>query len=189
MKDFPIIRIENFYNFEKGEHAKVRRSIIGQIKRAEWDNNFLLKKDTFTKQLYKKFVETTQEHLNPFTLRLNNRQKFFEHCYAVASNKDFIPSVNWHNHLMTSTINSVYYFHIPKDMKGGDIEFKSRRKDILKVTPKTNELYIFPSWLWHNPINVESKELRISINMEICTMEKVGDIFKPLEIYDKSAII
>ena len=64
-----------------------------------------------------------------------------------------------------------------------------RRKDILKVTPKTNELYIFPAWLWHNPINVESKELRISINMEICTMEKVGDIFKPLEIYNKSDII
>jgi hypothetical protein len=185
MKDFPIIRIKDFYDFKKGEHAKVRRSIIGQIKRAKWDNNYVIEKDNFAKKLYKKFLETAQEHLTPFTLRSNNK----DNCYAVASNKDFIPSVNWHNHIMTSTINSVYYFHIPKDMKGGDIEFKSRRKDILKVTPKTNELYIFPSWLWHNPINVESKELRISINMEICTMEKVGDIFKPLEIYDKSAII
>ena len=177
MKDFPIVRIENFYDFKKGEQARVRRNVISQIKRAEWDNNYVLKKDTFTKKLYQNFVNIAKKHLNPFSFRSNN----FDHCFAVASNKDFIPSVNWHNHILSSSINSVYYLHIPKDMEGGEIEFKSKRKDILKITPKTNELYIFPGWLWHNPINVKSKELRLSINMEICTMEKMDDIFSLLK--------
>ena len=81
---------------------------------------------------------------------------------------------------MTSTINSVYYLHIPKDMKGGEIEFRSRRKDVLKITPKTNELYIFPNWMWHNPVNVESEEFRLSINLEIITKEKNRDIFNDI---------
>jgi hypothetical protein len=62
-------------------------------------------------------------------------------------------------------------------MKGGEIEFRNRRKDVLKIKPKTNELYIFPGWMWHNPINVKSEELRLSINMEIVTKEKPVDIF------------
>ena len=43
MKDFPIVRIEDFYDFKKGEQARVRRNVINQIKRAEWDNNYVLK--------------------------------------------------------------------------------------------------------------------------------------------------
>ena len=49
MKDFPIIRIKDFYDFKKGEHAKVRRSIIGQIKRAKWDNNYVIEKFSIEK--------------------------------------------------------------------------------------------------------------------------------------------
>ena len=177
MKDFPIIRIKDFYNFKKGEHAKVRRNIINQIKRAEWDNNYVIEKDKFAKKLYKKFLETAQEHLNPFTLRSNNR----DNCYAVASNKDFIPSVNWHNHIMTSTINSVFYLNIPKDMKGGEIQFKNRSGNVLTLKPKNNQLLIFPGWMWHNPVNVESQELRLSINMEIITQEKMEDVFNILK--------
>tara|TARA_R100001163_G_C5053088_1_gene189688 strand:+ start:1093 stop:1653 length:561 start_codon:yes stop_codon:yes gene_type:complete len=186
MKDFPIIRIDDFYKFGRGERKRVCNSVIKQIKRADWDNNYKLNESKFTKSLYEKFLNTSKELLDKFTLNKNYNKSS---CWAVASNKDFIPSVNWHNHILTSTINSVYYLHIPEKMKGGEIEFKSRRKDILKITPKTNELYIFPGWLWHNPINVESEELRLSINMEICTLEQPRDIFKPLEIYDKSAII
>ena len=174
MKDFPIIRIENFYPFKEKEQESIRRKVINQIKRANWDNNYILKEDKFTKKLYNEFVKAAQKHLIKFNL---NPQLNRTSCFAVASNKDFIPSVNWHNHLMTSTINSVYYLHIPKTMKGGEIEFKSRRKDLLKITPRTNELYIFPAWLWHNPINVESKELRLSINMEIICDKTMKEIF------------
>lgn len=173
MKDFPIIRIDNFYNFSKGEHAKIKSNIINQIKRAEWDNNYVLEKSKFTTKLYDTFVKTSKKHLK-FKVNKDLNRDF---CWAVASNKDFVPSVNWHNHIKSSTINSVYYLHIPKDMEGGEIEFKNRRGDILKITPKTNELYIFPNWMWHNPINVKSKELRLSINMEIIALEKSKKIF------------
>ena len=37
MKDFPIIRIKDFYDFKKGEHAKARRNIINQIKQPDRD--------------------------------------------------------------------------------------------------------------------------------------------------------
>tara|TARA_R100000742_G_C4265638_1_gene83672 strand:+ start:127 stop:663 length:537 start_codon:yes stop_codon:yes gene_type:complete len=174
MKDFPIIRIEDFYSFKEKEQESIRRKVINQIKRADWDNNYVLKEDAFTENLYNQFVKTAQKHLVKFNLNPKLNRPF---CFAVASNQDFIPSVNWHNHLMTSTINSVYYLHIPKKMKGGEIEFKSRRGDILKITPRTNELYIFPAWLWHNPINVESKELRLSINMEIICDKTMKEIF------------
>lgn len=174
MIDFPIIRIDNFYNFSKGEHTRVKKRVIEQIKRHDWDNNYVLEEDNFTKKLYNQFLDTSRKYLKDFKI---NEWINRTHCFAVASNKDFIPSVNWHNHILTSTINSVYYLEIPEDMKGGEIEFRSRRKDVLKIRPKTNELYIFPGWMWHNPINVKSKELRLSINMEICCNDKVEDIF------------
>lgn len=44
MKDFPIIRIDNFYDFSKGENTRVKNKVINQIKRAEWDNNYALEK-------------------------------------------------------------------------------------------------------------------------------------------------
>ncbi len=42
MKDFPIIRIDNLYDFSKGEHTRVKNKVIDQIKRAQWDNNYAL---------------------------------------------------------------------------------------------------------------------------------------------------
>tara|TARA_R110001592_G_scaffold98697_1_gene281510 strand:+ start:6940 stop:7473 length:534 start_codon:yes stop_codon:yes gene_type:complete len=173
MKDFPIIRIDNFYDFSKGENTRVKNKVINQIKRAEWDNNYALEKNKFTTKLYNTFVDTAKKNLN-FKVNKDLNRDF---CWAVASNKDFKPSVNWHNHIKSSTINSVYYLDIPKDMEGGEIEFRSRRKDVLKITPKTNELYIFPCWLWHNPIDVKSKQFRLSINMEIIALEKHWEIF------------
>jgi len=174
MKDFPIIRIDDFYEFSKGEHKRVCNNVIDQIKRSDWDNNYKIKESKFTIKLYDKFLNTSKKLLNKFTLNENYNKNY---CWAVASNKDFKPSINWHNHITTSTINSVYYLNIPEGMKGGEIEFRNRRKDVLKIKPKTNELYIFPGWMWHNPINVKSEELRLSINMEIVTKEKPVDIF------------
>jgi|TARA_R110000822_G_scaffold278727_1_gene400609 hypothetical protein len=174
MKDFPIIRIEDFYSFSNGQQTQLRKSVIKQIKQAEWDNNYVLKEDAFTKNLYNQFVKAAQKHLIKFNLNPKLNRPF---CFAVASNQDFIPSVNWHNHIMTSTINSVYYLHIPKKMKGGEIQFKNRLGKILTHKPKTNQLLIFPGWMWHNPINVESEELRISINMEIICDKTMEELF------------
>lgn len=68
-------------------------------------------------------------------------------------------------------------------MEGGEIEFRSRRKDVLRITPKTNELYIFPCWLWHNPIDVKSKQFRLSINMEIIALENIGKYLMKINNY------
>ena len=96
-------------------------------------------------------------------------------------NKDFIPSVGWHSHYRTARINLVYYLHIPKKMKGGQIQFKNRQGEILTLTPKNNQLLIFPGWMWHNTVNVESEELRLSINMEIICDKTMEEIFSLLK--------
>ena len=177
MIKFPIIIIDNFYKFSRGQQTRAKNSVIDQIKRAEWDNNYPLKESKFTKTLYDGFVKASKKHLGKFKLKDMNKDT----CWAVASNKDFIPSVNWHNHIMTSAINSVFYLNIPKDMKGGEIQFKNRSGNVLTLKPKNNQLLIFPGWMWHNPVNVESQELRLSINMEIITQEKMEDVFNILK--------
>ena len=63
MKDFPIIRIDNFYDFSKGENTRVKNKVINQIKRAEWDNNYALEKNKFTTKLYNTFVDTAKKNL------------------------------------------------------------------------------------------------------------------------------
>tara|TARA_R110000772_G_scaffold130901_1_gene239148 strand:+ start:4567 stop:5091 length:525 start_codon:yes stop_codon:yes gene_type:complete len=171
--NFKIITIDNFYPFSKGQQKRLRTSVINQIKRANWDNNYPLKKSKFTTSLYDKFVDTAKNKLGSFKLKDLNKKT----CWAVASNEDFIPSVNWHSHIYTSRINAVYYLHIPEKMQGGEIQFKNRLGQILTHKPKTNQLLIFPGWMWHNPINVESEELRISINMEIVCDKTMEELF------------
>lgn len=177
MITFPIIIINDFYKFSKGQQTRTKNNVINQIKRAHWDNNYPLKKSKFTKNLYNQFIKTAKKQLGKFKIKDMNK----DICWAVASNKDFIPSVNWHNHIMTSTINSVYYLNIPRDMKGGEIQFKNRSGNVLTLKPKNNQLLIFPGWMWHNPVNVKSDELRLSINMEIITQEKMEDVFNLLK--------
>ena len=43
MKDFPIIRIDNFYDFSKGEQSRTKNNVIKQIERDNWNNNYKLK--------------------------------------------------------------------------------------------------------------------------------------------------
>ena len=66
-------------------------------------------------------------------------------------------------------------------MKGGQIQFKNKLGEILTLTPKDNQLLIFPGWMWHNPINVESEELRLSINMEIICDKTMEELFTLLK--------
>jgi|TARA_E500000318_G_scaffold64121_1_gene59281 hypothetical protein len=175
--NFQIIKIDNFFKFSKGQQNRMKNSVINQIKRAKWDNNYPLKKSKFTTKLYNECVNAAKKKLGDFKLLDINRTT----CWAVASNEDFIPSIGWHSHHRTSRINCVYYLNIPKKMKGGQIQFKNKLGEILTLTPKDNQLLIFPGWMWHNPINVESEELRLSINMEIICDKTMEELFTLLK--------
>ena len=52
-------------------------------------------------------------------------------CFSIKYeiDEDFCP-INWHNHLTTSDIVGVYYFSVPKSMKGGNISFQTDDYDL-----------------------------------------------------------
>ena len=96
-------------------------------------------------------------------------------CWAYCSNNGDYAEI-WHNHMKTSTINSVYYLNVPK-CSGGEIEFDLGGGKVFKYKPKNFDLLIFPNYLRHRPLKVDSIDLRVSINMEFLCEEPPFYIF------------
>ena len=69
----------------------------------------------------------------------------------------------WHDHVLTSTINAVIYFNLPKS--GGGFEF-NYQGDISQLKPQEDKIYLFPYWLLHRPLPQEDEDYRICINLE-----------------------
>lgn len=89
-------------------------------------------------------------------------------CWAYVSNesdhsgKDVI-----HNHLLTSTINGVYYLKVPESCSGSVSFFNQNKQEIFSYQPKENFLIIFPNHQNHCANVSNTKEYRISINLEL----------------------
>jgi len=91
--------------------------------------------------------------------------------------QDAIRSNNyWHNHLTTSTVNSVYYIDPPNN--GGELEIHFF--DNICIPIKKDTLYLFPSWMEHRPLPQQDEKIRISINIEyMCRSRpvmKIGNV-------------
>jgi hypothetical protein len=86
------------------------------------------------------------------------------------SDKDFNKG-RWHNHIETSTINSVLY--LKTQNKG--IRFRHKNKKI-HMLPKENDLLVFPSFLEHFP-DVSKNKPRITLNLELRCNETAESIF------------
>jgi len=119
----------------------------------------------FTNYLYDIFYNICVTDLNKFTLKDNNFKLW---CYL--SDKDFNKG-RWHNHIETSTINSVLY--LKTQNKG--IRFRHKNKKI-HMLPKENDLLIFPSFLEHFP-DVSKNKPRITLNLELRCNETAESIF------------
>lgn len=119
--------------------------------------------DPFFRKLYDLFALECMQYFQPFTLHEQSKRK----CWAYVQN-DARSSPVWHDHLMTSTINGVYYLTVPDP--DGQIWFRFR-DDVMKVTPEEGWLYLFPRWLLHKPVPQASSEARISLNVEMITRE------------------
>ena len=124
----------------------------------------------FFKSLYEKFLNVSFEQFGQFTLSPDNSDKIWAYC----STSTEYASV-WHDHTRTSTINSVYYLSVPSG-DGGEIEF-ILNGSIFSYKPEEGDLLVFPDCLVHRPTPPLTKGWRISINMEIKTVEKSTDIF------------
>ena len=94
-------------------------------------------------------------------------------CWSLCTNKDYWESVP-HDHLETSTINTVYYLQIPKidNHYCGKIRFLINN-EWEDYQPKPNELLIIPNCLVHDTTFHNTEEWRISLNFEIITNNKL----------------
>ena len=124
----------------------------------------------FFNSLYEKFLHASFEQFGQFTLSTENSNR----VWAYYSTSTEYASV-WHDHTRTSTINSVYYLSVPSG-GGGEIEF-ILNGSVFSYKPEEGDLLVFPDYLVHRPTPCLSEKARISINMEIKTIEKSINIF------------
>jgi len=126
-------------------------------------NNFKLnKKYDFINTIYEKFLQESTKLFGKLVLDPTN----IKDGWAYINNKDFYKN-GIHNHLRTSTINSVYYLNVP-DSQTGSINFFNDDHDIIYTHhPKEKELIIFPNYMLHEACQSMTDEYRISVNLEI----------------------
>ena len=129
--------------------------------------------------LYNKFLDLAKEVFGPFTLSTKHKHW----CWANVYNKDTFRS-NMHTHELTSTINAVFYLNIPQtdEPTGSGLMVGYDGQEHIFL-PDNCDLVIMPSWMGHGPMAHNSTENRISINMEICTVEDVHELYTLEKIY------
>jgi len=127
------------------------------------NNSFFMdnKYDNFVKYLYSIFLNECENLFGKLELSCENKTG----AWVYVSNKNEYRS-RIHNHVKTSTINSVYYLNVPSNKSGG-IGFYNDNKIIHTHQPVNDELLIFPNYLEHQPLISMTEEYRIAINLEI----------------------
>jgi hypothetical protein len=184
-EDFPVYLIENFKEVDLESRVNLV-SLILQCKMTNQPPNVkgsfqvTIDYDNFFKKLYKNFLIVSQQLLGDYT-RTSNHDSIWSYC----SNKyDFVSIPGKiHNHLETSTINSVYYLNIPDSVneERGSLSLFLNHKELI-FTPKNGDLLIFPNYLDHRINNYNTDEnWRVSINMEIKCEESADELFSRID--------
>jgi hypothetical protein len=180
---FPIYLIKNFEQVQDS----LRIALISVVLENKFRNHqgksggsFLIDEDYrgFFKYLYNKFFEVSKTIFGDFTTSDNN-----ESCWSYASNKFDHGAGILHNHLNTSTINSVYYLNVPRiaSIDQGSISF-SLNGNKFTYKPENGDLLIFPNYLDHQINFLDDEEYRVSINMEIKCKETSEELFSRVNI-------
>ena len=117
--------------------------------------------------LYNLLIKNSRKLLNSFTIR-DSQLKVWCYFTGLSNHKEDI----WHNHIRTSTINSVVYLQTLKDH---GIKFNMGGEPWY-VEPKNFDMLIFPGFLNHLPITSNVQQ-RISLNLELKCRETATDIF------------
>lgn len=169
---FPIYLVKRFYIPFFNKHTIID-TVLKNRKYMDINMGYnypiLDDRNNFFKKLYSKFYNLSKKRFK-FTKHESSK----ETCWAYASNNTVFYEY-WHNHIKTSTINSVYYLAIPKN----DNVTISFRLDgnILDYKINSYDLLIFPDFLDHKPNRCFKPGHRISINMEITCNETSQQIF------------
>ena len=165
--DLPIYSFILDINYDKD---KLYNKIVTDFKSKEAQeflalgaNNFKLDtKYDFINKVYECLIKECTKLFGELVLNPTN----IKDGWAYINNKDFYKN-GIHNHLSTSTINSVYYLNVP-DKTTGSINFFNGEYDIIYTHhPKEKELIIFPNYMLHEPCQSMTDEYRIAVNLEI----------------------
>ena len=105
-------------------------------------------------------------------------------CWANVYNKESFRT-NAHNHIKTSSINSVYYLKMPRDVgdNEGGLNLYPPGLEPIQFQPDEGDLLIMPNNTVHEPLLHNSMDYRISVNMEMCIESNVFDYFTQGKIY------
>lgn len=178
-EDFPIFLIENFNTIDDNLRNHLSSIVLYCKKKNHFGHSggsFLVDfdYDNFFKTSYEKFKDITRHMFNDCHFLWD-----YQPIYSYCSNKSNHGLGVIHNHINTSTINSVYYLNVPKlatNEKGSISFFKDNK--IFTYKPNNDDLLIFPDYLDHKINNYDiDDEWRISINMEITCIETSDELF------------
>lgn len=181
-KDIDVYSIKNYLG-----KIKDKEKITECIRKNQIDNfklssgyNFPIRTD------YNNFFHNLQYKIHHdcekiFNFTVCNYSK--DTCYCYMSDRKNYAEI-WHNHVKTSTINTVYYFNIPKNKTSIDF-LSEKNKKIYTHTPLTDELLIFPNYTYHKPNRPLYDGDRISINFEISCKEPSIELFSRIKKSNK----
>jgi hypothetical protein len=177
-EDFPIFLWENFEVIDETRKKELMNTVLENKKRNHFGSGGSFKVDqdnnSFFKNLYSKFFKNTFEFFGNLNILPNNSSM----CWSYSSNNiDHGPGLI-HNHVNTSSINSVYYLNVPNSatIENGSIQFFLENKTI-SYRPNNFDLIIFPNYLDHKINYLNDSEYRISINMEILCENNPQELF------------
>jgi|TARA_R100000482_G_C5084755_1_gene127830 hypothetical protein len=171
---FKIYSVKNFYIIKnQSKRKKISENIMANMFIHLPDckgYSFPIETDPHPifNKIYKKFLSTCEKHFSSVTLSDKNNTTTW--CYL--SNINSLPT-EYHDHIKSSTINGVYYFEVNKN---DSLSFKDDNREF-RYNVEENELLIFPNYVQHKPIRTTGSNARVSLNMEIITLEDVNDIF------------
>jgi hypothetical protein len=186
LKDVPVLSIKDFYKVNDFEKEKLIEKILdskvahdnhSKLQGTQSNFEILYDYNDHLKNLYQKFFNVSKSIFEPFEVST----KSVTTCWACVTNEDYYEFVP-HNHIRTSTINSVYYLNIPKVNKNlsGPIKFQMN-DEWHYYQPENDEIIIFPNYLVHDATAHKSKEWRISVNMEIICKKNEDFVSKYLD--------
>jgi len=178
--DFPVYLIRKFHVPLFGKKKIIKKilenkNIYEDYYKCKNGHSIPLNKDynNFFKKLYSKYYNFCYRKFN-FTKHPHSKST----CWSYVSDKKYFEEF-WHNHIMSSTINGVYYLNVPKN-DNVTIDFELN-KNILTHKVSNYDLLIFPNYLNHKPNRCYKDGYRISINMEIICNESSVKIFNELK--------
>ena len=177
LRELNLISVRNFCQLNSEEMILVNSSLEKNYLKSpvsfgdtyEGYNFPIVEDETlFFSHLYETYKAISYKLFGNFHITPQNKTT----CWCYRSNINDFRS-GWHNHLLTSTINGVYYYQV----EGDGIFFERNGKEFHYI-PQQGELLIFPNDLNHNAARTTSQNWRYSVNMEILTEESSSTLFK-----------